>query len=396
MFYRYILTMSPSLSAKLKEQDEEFRSRVIELNAHGKSLTTPGRALTLNGPASESITLKNPEIRGLNEVVRMVDEKSLNDIDHDAEKMRRFIQSLQNGLTRIDRDKEISFFIYFYESNGKMPSNEQIDYLANLTSGSPFNDIIVPPIVRGLTGEQYVEYLRVFFQDLKTYVNNPCIMGTIPHLAHIELPEICEFYEEIGTTIFALDLDGKSPLDMFPNVNEIYRTMRRIEANLTGEECCYLHGLNVRRPRGLIKKHSVPAKDILVFEMGFNSFGSNHLRPKLPPDIWQKASEAKIAWVFDRGKYGYFPTTSSEINTISDEPQCQLSLRDILASSDVKTKAKIFNVERQGLEAWEVQRVITENELPKYLQSKKLAGDSLKQIKKKMRPENNSMKKWVS
>jgi hypothetical protein len=386
--------MSPSLSAKLKEQDEEFHSRVVELNAHGKPLVTPGRALTLGNPSSESIAIKTPQIRGLNEVVRMVDEKSLNNIDHDKEKMRRFIQSLQNGLSRIDRDKEISFFVYFYESDGKMPSSRQIDYLANLTSGSPYNDIIAPPIIRGITGEQYVEYLRLFLESLKTYMNNPHIMGTIPHLAHIELPEICEFYEEIGTTVFALDLDGKNPLDMFTNVNEVYRTMRRIESNLTGEECCYLHGLNVRRPRGLIKKHSAPAKDIMVFEMGFNSFGSSHLIPKMSPDVWQKFSEAKVAWVFDRGKYGYFPTTSTEVNNIPHESSCHLSIEDVLASSDVKSSAKMFNVERQGLEAGEVRRVLTENELPKYLQSKTLAGDSLKQIKKKMPPYSGSLKKW--
>jgi hypothetical protein len=387
--------MSPSLSAKLKEQDDEFHSRVVELSAHGKSILTPERALTLGNPASESIIVKNPQIRGLNEVVRMVDEQSLDDIDHDVNKMRRFIQSLQNGLSRINREDEISFFVYFYESEGRMPSSKQIDYLANLTSGSPYNDIIAPPIVRGITGEQYVEYLRLFFKSLKSYVSNPQIMGTIPHLAHIELPDICDFYKDIGTTVFALDLGGKNPMDMFPNVNEVYRAMLQIESTLTGEECCYLHGLNVRRPRGLLKKNLTPAKDILVFEMGFNSFGSSHLRPKMKPDVWQKFSEAKVAWVFDRSKYVYFPTTGSEVHAIAEESHSSLSLADVLSSSDIKSKAKMFNVERQGLEAGEVRRVLLERELPKYLQTKTLAGESLKQIKKKMPPASDpSFKKW--
>ena len=48
--------------------------------------------------------------------------------------------------------------------------------------------------------------------------------------------------------------------------------MQSIEKELGGEDCCYLHGINIRRPRGLEKKGVAPARDILVYEMGFDSF----------------------------------------------------------------------------------------------------------------------------
>jgi len=377
--------MPPSLCAKLKEGDSEYRSRTVTIDAHGKTVRTPKRALTLRRDYCESRVIRNRSVRGMNEVVCELNENILNGIDNDKERLLEFIRRLQAGFAHVDRDNEISFFLFFFNSQGKRPTDSQIDYLANLVTGSPYNDIIVPPIIRGISGEDYVEYLRLFMESLETYVSNPRIMGSIPHIAHIELPDICRFYMKNNVTFFALDMDGKNPLDMFPNVNEVYRTMRLIEEKeLSGEECCYLHGINIRRPRGLVKKNFAPARDILVFEMGFNSFGSSHLKPKLKADLWQKILASNVAWVFNRGDYGYYPTTSPDIRSIPKEVDPVFSLGEVLSSSQRNKDAKMFNVERQGLEASTIQKCIAENELPKYLDGKLRASESLKQIRKKL------------
>src|SRR4030043_1291588 len=274
LLFLYMCIMPPSLFAKLKEQDSQYRSRAVTLHAHDKTVITPKRAFNLGAANSESKVIKKESIRGINEVTRILNETVLNEIDNDKDKMIKFTKELRSRFSQTNSENEISFFLFFYESDGRPPLPKHVDLLANLVSGNHYNDIIVPPIVRGISGEDYVKYLESFMASLKTYVKNPQIMGSIPHVAHIELGDICNFYVKNDVTVFALDADGKNPLDMYPNINEVYRVMCNIERELFEEHCCFLHGLNIPKPRGLQKKGFAPAKDILVFEMGFNSFGT--------------------------------------------------------------------------------------------------------------------------
>ena len=51
-----------------------------------------------------------------------------------------------------------------------------------------------------------------------------------------------------------------------------------------------------------------PAKDILAFEMGFDSFGPAHVPPKLTPDPYGKLERVKKPPIrlFNRHDYGYY------------------------------------------------------------------------------------------
>jgi hypothetical protein len=372
------------LFAKLKVQDSEYRSRAVTLHAHDKTIITPKRAFNLGASNSESRVIKNESIRGINEVARILDENLLNELNNDKNKMLNFTKELRSRFSHIDLENETSFFLFFYDSGGKLPLPKHIDLLANLVSGNHYNDIIVPPIMRGLSGEDYVKYLESFMDSLETYVRNPQIMGSIPHVAHIELSDICNFYMKKGVTVFALDVDGKNPLDMYPNINEVYRIMGNIEHELSGEECCYLHGVNIRKPRGLSKKGFAPARDILVFEMGFDSFGTTHFKPTFGKEDWKRALSSDVAWVLSRRDYAYYPTSSQNIHLIHEETNPTVSLNDVLSSSRKRDKARMFNAERQGVEAKEVQTRLHENDLPEYLKTKAAVDDSLKQIKAKL------------
>lgn len=372
------------LFAKLKVQDSEYRSRVVTLHTHDKTIITPKRAFNLGTSNSESRVIKKESIRGINEIARILNEKILNEIDNDKDKMLKFTKELRSRFSQINLENEISFFLFFYDSEGKLPLPKHIDLLANLVSGNHYNNIIVPPIIRGLSGEDYVKYLESFMTSLETYVKNPQIMGSIPHVAHIELGDICSFYVKKGVTVFALDVDGKNPLDMYPNINEVYRTMRNIEHELSGEECCYLHGVNIRKPRGLTKKGFAPARDILVFEMGFDSFGTTHFKPTYGKEDWKRLLSSEVAWILSRRDYAYYPTSSQNIHLIHEETNPTVSLNDVLSSSRKRDKARMFNAERQGVEAKEVQTRLHEHDLPKYLDMKPAVDDSLKQIKAKL------------
>lgn len=374
--------MTSGLYAKLESEDADYRSRVVTLHSHSKSIVTPMRAFNLAKGYTESKTINNNSIRGINEVVRTLNYERLNIINTKTKEMEDFSKDLRSRFSKIDLEKEVSFFMFFYDSNGKPPTDKQIELLASLVSGNHYNDIIVPPIIRGISSEDYLKYLNSFMLSLKSYVKKPQIMGTVPHLARIELQDICKFYMDQGVTVFGLDVDGKNPLDMYTNINEVYSTQRKIEKEyLTGEECSYLHGINLRKPRGLMKKGTAVARDLLVFEMGFNSFGPSHIVPKMN---WANLPPDNVAWVLCREDYAYYPITSAETRNICSEARQTISLDDVISSSKARDKARIFNAERQGMEAKEVQTRINEHDLSKYLSTKSQAADSLKQIKKKM------------
>jgi hypothetical protein len=373
------------LQAKLVEQDDTFRARTVSLRAGGKTVLTPIRALHLKDSRSESRLLVNPTIRGLNEVVSSLTPEILDQINNDADRQSIFLKALQQGSGRVNFREEISLFVFFFDGGGRVPNDQQVDYLANLVTGSPYNDIITPPILLGVSGNEYAAYLAKFFERLRSYMDSANVMGSIPHIAHIELQPILQFYIDNDIRLFALDLEGKDPIEMYPNINNVFRAMRSIERNLSDEECCYLHGVNMKRPRGIEKKQVTPAKDMLVYEMGFNSFGSSHLRMKFSPNL---PPLKNMAWILNRSDYGYYVTSSPQIHEITHEPNVTIRLTDVLAdrTASIRQKAKMFNVEQQGLEARTIQNRIQSGELDAYLRDKAQVEDNLKRIKKKMPP----------
>lgn len=373
------------IQAKLIEQDAVFRARTVSLRAGSKTITAPIRALHLKDSRSESRLIDNPAVRGLNEVVSRVTPELLNEIDFEAAKQLSFLRSLQQGSGKINFRDEISVFIIYFDGGGRLPTDQQVDYLANLVTGSPYNDIIVPPILQGVSGQDYAGYLTKFFGRLQSYTDSPDVMGSIPHIAHIEMEPILKTYTDNDVCLFALDLEGKDPLDMYTNVNNVYRTMRDVERELSGEECSYLHGLNMKRPRGIEKKQVTPAKDMLIYEMGFSSYGSNHLRIKLNPNL---PPPRNFSWVLNRGDYGYYATSSPQVREMQYESGTSFSLSDVLTdgTADIRRKAKLFNVEQQGLEAQTVGSRIQIGELDDYLKDKTQVSDSLRRIRKKMPP----------
>jgi hypothetical protein len=367
----------------LVDQDSAFRARTVRLTAGGKEVLTPIRALDLKDGRTESRIIDNPSIRGLNEVYSNVTPALLDEIDNDAEKQAAFIRGLQQGVDKINFRSEINLFVFVFDGAGRSPTDQQIDYLTNLVTGSPYNDAVLTPLLRGVSGDDYAAYLRKFFERLRSYTDSETIMGSIPHIAHIELDPILQTYIENGVRLFALDLDGKDPLILYPNINTVFRAMRTIEHDLSGEDCCYLHGINMKRPRGIEKKQVTPAKDILVYEMGFNSFGSSHIKPKF---FLNPQPPKNVAWVLNRSDYGYYATSSPHAREITHDSDVSIKLADVVsdATPNIRRRARLFNVEQQGLEALTIQSRIRSQELETYLREKEQVVDSLKRIRKKM------------
>jgi len=239
----------------------------------------------------------------------------------------------------------------------RRPSEVEVEYLCGLLD-HPYNDIWVPPRVPGLSGRAYIEYLREFYEQVDSN-RKVAYAGLIPHIMRLEIRLLTELYQDHGVNYFIVDFDGRHPLDLYLNVREIARMIDTIERE-TGSTCC-LHAINVPMTKGRWTTQVVPSKDIPVFAMGFNCFGSSHIRRTLPPEVAEKLkSRSKRPFrVFNRHDYGYYRSDTPGLKgMVAETEPTVFSLADFtngLTGTEVNNLEKLLNVERHGLEAKELR-----------------------------------------
>jgi hypothetical protein len=366
---------------KVEKTDRGLLARSLSVRIRDKNVQTPIRALHLTGARDcEARRIRNPKI---NELYKSIAVETLRKIDGDIEKQQEFTASFTNAIQSGDADALNLLFFSCVTKDGKIPSRRETEYLFDL-SNVPNSDVLIPPIVRDASGEEYLEFLDQFFTVYET-INHRPIMGLIPYLSYRELDPILKFYEKHEVVMFAMDLHGKPPLRLTANISRVLRTLRRSEGEYG--EAHYLHGLNVGQGRALASQIVKPAKDILAFEMGFDSFGPAHIPPKLTPDLYGKLERSKKPPIrlFNRHDYGYY-----SLNVISSRnfPQEQgiVGVGEFKSSRDyeeLRRLQKIFNAERQTYEADTVRsRMIDKGGLERYLSTKTHVKDLVKGLSK--------------
>jgi hypothetical protein len=290
---------------------------------------------------------------------------------------------LENAIQRSPNANALDLvFFSFSDPDGRIPTRRETEYLFDLLN-MPSADVLVPPIVRGASGEAYLEFLDQFFTVYGTLNHRP-VMGLVPHVSYRELDPIMQFYEKQGVSLYAMDLQGRHPLRLTPNISRVLRSLRKSEAE-SGIPC-YLHGLNVGQGRALPNQPVKPAKDILAFEMGFDSFGRVHVPPKLTPDLYGRLDRLKKPPVrlFNREDYGYHVANKTLLDRFPSETMSTVDVTSLRRTKDYDTfrrLARTFNAGCQVHEAETVRTRIGEGDaLEAYLGSKEHAKDLIKRL----------------
>jgi hypothetical protein len=353
-------------------EDKEVRARLVRLGVRSKTVITPRRSLCLTQDQnSEAKRLQsNDEATGINELPREIDKTKLEDIDSDKEKQETFYRDIRYRFNGIDTNTDLTTFIFSYnnkerEGRNKQPAPIETEYLCGLLN-HPLNDIWIPPILPELSGRSYLPYLQDFYSQAESYQKVSCA-GLIPHIARLEIRQLRDLYARLGLNYFVMDMVG--------NINETVRMIDMIEKQSGAP--CFLHAINVPTTKAHQNKPVVPAKDILLFEMGFNCFGSSHVRRWLPDEIAEKLrSTAKRPFrLFNRKDYGYYRDNVTGLREMLKETQPTATYFDDFTSgltgNKVGTLEKLFNVERHALEAASIRKKLIESEnVGKYIQSK--------------------------
>jgi hypothetical protein len=216
-------------------------------------------------------------------------------------------------------------------------------------------------------------------------------MGFLPFVAASEFRKLLQYYFNLGIICYAMDFEGKNPIDSYLLVNELHRFSHLIEKEY--QEDTFLHAFNVPITKVQPKTHVGAAKDIITFTIGFDSFGTSHISKPIRRDIAEKLRNNRKGKpqldmnyrVFNRKDYGYYRADEASIGQrLREEAGVSIQfgqLNDRNASHDKLTSLrKAFNVERHALEAVELRDKIKENDVLKHLEHKSYAQETKRRL----------------
>ena len=346
--------------------DPEIQTRLTTLTVNSKRLEFPRRSLCLTKEThSESHVVENPSIRGVNEIPRRVTKDLVLDIDNDEEKQERFYGDIASRFHSVNSADEINMFIFSYDNGprdkdnprkrgpNKTPTDTETEYLCGLLDHM-FNDIWVPPIVRGLKASEYLPYLQSFY-DLAQSKRHVHVAGLIPRFGRLDIRRLTELYTSHDINYLVMDFDERNPLALIGSINMTKAIASAIE-DRTGAPC-FVHGINVPFYRGLWEDEILPARDILLFGFGFDCFGSSHVfRPWRPMDktILEKIkNEPKRYRLFNRNDFGYHRDNTIKPREFEEQAPVSVTVSEVKNAGE-RRKTRLlesaFNAERHGLE----------------------------------------------
>ncbi len=395
------------INVKVESEDESFSlMRKLSLHTHSTTVQTPIRAFHLKqDTTSESRLIQNNPLRGMNEIYHEFTKQKIDDIDNDVDKLNEWGKKLRYIFTLPKIKDELNFLFFTYENKDRklekpntLPTDAEIEYLCNIVT-HPASQIIIPPMIPNLSGTDYLKFLKKFFEFLNSYKKKQTIMGHVPMVATKDLREINQFYFENGINLFTIDFNGKYPMDSYLLIGEMRKLSTVIKKEFKIET--YMHAFNVPLPKAQSTTDISPAKDILTFASGFDSYGTNHKRENKPPEVIEKiknkieqnrleAKRKNIHYVppfrlFNRKDYGYYKNDAIGLKVIfKDTKDNVIKFSDLTNSDYSETKLKglrrAFNVEKQASEALEYHTHIDENSIQKYIQKKPYAMDNFERI----------------
>jgi len=379
------------LKTKIIDQDSSFRlARTIRLSVNSKDMIAPKRALSASrGKYSNESSINNHAIRGFIEVYRHLNPEKLYKMMHDNDEINDFSYMISSSLRDVDMEKEIIVGILEYNSEGKKPRFEETELLLDLLNNPRF-DIVTAPIIPKLPYEKYTQFLDEFIDIYQSTSFIPILAPCIPHYSRVDILRLFEYYakkDDFIKNFICVDFNGSNPISQYTFVSMIVREAKLLEREFG--EPAFLHALNLKYGKATKKQDVVPAKDLVIYTMGFNSFGANHKILRIPEYVGNYELKTKL---LNRNDYGYY---SLEIvdNTIKETKLHIIKLRNVLSDGKL---AKLFNAERHGLESNDIRETINEHEYKKYLESKKHIIEQKTILKKISKVQTFAMQQKLS
>ncbi len=368
--------MSMELRTKILEQDEGFRlARRMLLNVKAKEVMGPKRALSASrGKVRDETSLKDQSVRGLVEIYKRVSGNKLKKMIRSNKELHRFEYDMNFSLKNVNED-EISVVVMELSVKGKPHTDKEVELIVDLLNNPRF-DIVVVPILPKVKLMNYLGFLKNFLEARASTTFFPALVPAVPHYSirdiNLLFEELPKFSLDLG--FIAVDFNGGNPISQYSFVSHVVR-----RANLLSREVnkpVFLYALNLKHGKATKRQEVIPAKELLVFAMGFDAFGTNHKGVIISRDYGVEGVKSRV---LNREDYGYY-TIELAGDRIKERDGYEIELSQVL--SDPKF-VKLYNAERQAREVGQISLKIKEKEYERYIRTKRLIKeDLLKKISK--------------
>ena len=366
---------------RIRVESEEPGLGVVarRVDTGSRAFSTPRRSVTLtaSGP-SEALASLSPDCWGLVELYRELTRDGLRLIDRNADRQRAFAEQLIRRINALPAAHQVVLLVLSLQDKGYCPRGPEAQYLADLAA-APFVQLTVVPRVMPKDTDEFLSYLADFLDGFSTS-NGPALMGYIPNFAYREIPKVLNRYLRAGVHMFVMEYNGAHAMALYPS----FLAIRRSLIKDVGDEW-YIHGLNVGPGAFRHSETVCPSRDFLCLISGLDSIGAKHLVRRMPPEVWAKLTQKGGTGdrVFNRGDYGYYRPSKLRSLLGGSDPG-NITLGSLVRERSAHT-VRLYNTERQGLEAAAIRARLQRGRLTEYLRAKTQLGEDLERVRQVMR-----------
>lgn len=261
--------------------------------------------------------------------------KNLRKMDSDQNEQNKFIKEKLRNYG----NNPAFLIIRLLIDKGEVINEQDIDYLLALLN-SPYNSLIVPPLVyyyktvsfpKEINGRtikierdqltlpmgmaHYISFLNKFIQKATTQYDIKKMVMTIPtNISHIDVNNLLHEYRDLETPIGLLDLHGRTPKSLGPQINELTKKSSTANQNTLRDkhdENFVLYAFDAITYTS--HQPLAPSQAVMYSLLNINLFGPRHtVRVHDQPKDYKKR-------IFASNEYSYANEKCAEYQKLTTE-----------------------------------------------------------------------------
>ena len=371
---------------KLVEESEGLLARVLNIRLKYFLVGTPKRALSSSHNKYCEAGINTGSPRGIVEIYRRFDSKSLNEMCSDEKKRNKIRYEFSSAIKKARKNEMVALIpeIKITEDHRE----KSVEFLSDMLLHPRIN-LVAVPIFWNAPLPKVFENIRLFVEAC-SYADDLWIAPTVMPLLPLELEKLIKEYQKLYDQFtnflmnyMFIDFSRSNPVSRYDLLRFVLRNTKKLSSEIDSPIC--LHGVNIKYGKAVHKENVVPAKDLISPYVGIDIIGSNHKPLPLPREY---VARKKIK-ILDVNDYGYWDLNYAFNKKILEPEGSLITLDQLKGLSHNKTwaevMAKIYNVEKQSLEMPRISKIIVENpsKVNKYLDGKNSLDDRTRKIVKK-------------
>lgn len=371
------------VSKQIFDDDLYIKSEKLKLNH--KTVQTPLKSFTLNDLGYD--VKINEYVKLSNEIFKKFSKDSLADYVSGVKDAGKIHLDINRNM-RKSSSNELNF-CFTTLNYTKFPEGKEIDLLTNISY--IYSDATPLPLIHNFFNgkndiqKAFDEFTQFMGQciDSINRLNNKAILGVVPSsMPPYHIQKLIEFYHDNNITSFAFDFENKTHARLMGHLREMMISI--INLDILNESFTY--SCNTQRGRASKTSDVIKARDILVYNLGFDIVGNNHMPLNIPLSESEKFKNSINVRLFNNDDYGHYNYDNLN-DLVESYPHSKTDIPiDFLNPTDNSKRSrdcqKLFNNEMFGLELLKYKELLKESgSALNYLEGKNQIRDELNMLR---------------